>query len=337
MVLSVLLQCGILFCVCVVVFTIIFMIYIRLSEERLNVKCKCTPRLDGKTVLLTGGSSGIGLETARNLARRGPRLIITCVNEKTAKAAAEDLIATTGNKDIHYRQLDLSSFDNVQNFVKDFNESFDKLHILVNNAGISNADNTLTKDGIENTMQVNHVAPALLTLLLLPKLEASKPSRIVAVSSKACKYADFTLKDLNSAYYIGRSLSSWKRYANSKLCGLLWTKALSRRLPEGITTNALHPGIISTKIYVSEKCNPVIKSLFLFVLSKLFKTTEEGAQTSIHSCVSPHLEGVSGQYLSECEVSKTVPAFEDFEYTEEIWKATRSLIVSRLTNDTDLS
>ncbi|XP_028165116.1 retinol dehydrogenase 11-like [Ostrinia furnacalis] len=330
MVLYLIIQYFAEFCLCSLIVTILSIVCVRFIGEK-NVPCKCTARLDGKTVLVTGGSMGIGLATARDLARRGARLILTCVNEHTAKAAAEELIATTGNQDIHYRQLDLSSFDNIQNFAQDINENFDKLHILLNNAGKSCQPTDkirITEDGIESTMQVNFVGGALLTLLLLPKLNASKPSRIVNTSSKAFKTHQFILDDITTY----RPIFAWKIYSNSKLCVLLWTKALSRRLPDGITANALHPGTVNTNIYVT-KNDRLMNYIFTMLVRFVFKTPAEGAQTSIHCCVASSLEGVTGQYLADCQISESVEAFDDFEYTEKIWEKTMAVIKSRLPDE----
>ncbi|XP_045505481.1 retinol dehydrogenase 11-like [Colias croceus] len=153
----------------------------RVLTEPTNVLCKCTARLDGKLVIVTGGNSGIGFQTAKDLANRGAKVIIADVNN--SDASVKNIIEATGNEKVEYRHLDLADFKSVRTFAEDINKTVDRLDILVNNAGILTENNYITKDGAAITMQVNYLGPFLLTSLLMDKLTSTK-SRIVIVASE---------------------------------------------------------------------------------------------------------------------------------------------------------
>ncbi|KOB71288.1 Retinol dehydrogenase 11, partial [Operophtera brumata] len=257
-------------------------------------RCKSSAKLHGKVALITGGNSGIGLETARDLARRGATVIVASRDEEKSSKAVSDIIKTTGNKNVEHKFLDLAKFSSVRKFAEDFEKSFDRLDILVNNAGCAGLKHRITEDGINIVMQINYFGPFLLTNLLKKKLIASKPSRIVVVSSKAHQYAKFDIEDikgLNEIHYFAN-------YSNSKLCNVLWAKALSNDLPDGVTANALHPGVVKTDIF--NRIPPLLRKVVLFLIGAIFKSAEEGAQTSIQLAVAEELENKTGGYYSEC-------------------------------------
>ncbi|XP_063830234.1 retinol dehydrogenase 11-like [Ostrinia nubilalis] len=147
--------------------------------------CSCKVNLEGKIVVITGGNAGIGFETAKILAKRGATVVIASRNDAKSKAAAEKITEVTGNPNIFYKHLDLGRLASVKKFAEDFDKSFDRLDVLINNAGFTEAEQRHSEDGIENVMQVNHVAHIYLTNLLMPKIVASKPSRIIIVTSIA--------------------------------------------------------------------------------------------------------------------------------------------------------
>jgi NAD(P)-dependent dehydrogenase (short-subunit alcohol dehydrogenase family) len=283
--------------------------------------CKCKVKLHGKVALVTGGNSGIGLETARDLAKRGARVIIACRNEQKSKEAVADIIKTTGNCNVEYKFLDLSKFCNIRKFVDGFNKAFDRLDILVNNAGVAGLKQAVSEDGIERIMHVNFVGPFLLTNLLLYKLIASKPSRIVIVSSYANRCHSLDVNDIVGE----RPLGFWSRYANSKVCNILWAKALAKRLPEGVSVNAVEPGLVKTDIF--KRLPTIRRKITLLVIDLLFKTAFEGAQTSIHVAVAPELEGVTGEFFSECKISDSADKVtKDDVIVERVWNETKLLI-----------
>ncbi|CAK1543590.1 unnamed protein product [Leptosia nina] len=284
-----------------------------------KAKCRCTARLDGKVALVTGGNSGIGLEIARDLAKRGARVIIASRDTQKSAEAVTDIVNSTGNTAVEYRHLDLAKFKSIHKFAEEFNKE-EELHVLVNNAGVSGLNYRLTEDGIDMLMQVNFFGPALLTNLLLGKLKASQPSRIVVLTSSIHHDGRINLNNLES-----RDIHSYyQRYSNSKLCNVLWMKALSKRLPDGVTINSVHPGLVYTDIYKS--FSTIQRIAILTSIRLLFKTSEEGAQTCIHLCVSPDLIGKTGGYYVECKERKPSRVARDDNYVEKFWNATMEVI-----------
>ncbi|XP_060807427.1 retinol dehydrogenase 12-like [Amyelois transitella] len=315
----------------------IIVIVLKLWLEPTKGVCRCKTKLKGKVALVTGGNSGIGLETARDLARRGARVIIASSNDEKSKLAVKDIIATTGNINVEYRHLDLSKFRSVTKFAEDFKKTVNRLDVLVNNAGFAGAE-TITEDGMNVVMQINYLGPFLLTSLLIDKLIESRPSRIVIVTSCAHQVSYFDpedlpgLKDLFCSVKIKGydvifkdNATMWFRYANSKLCDVLWTKALSKRLPSGVTVNCLHPGVVYTNIF--NNVHPVIRIPVLAMIKyAFFKNAEEGAQTTIHLCVSSDVENVSGEYFSDCKVSQMSRKASDNNLVDKVWNDTIKLI-----------
>lgn len=292
-------------------------LWLKLKYEPIKGKCTSKARLDGKTVLVTGGNQGIGLETARDLVARGARVVIACRNGKKAAEAIADIIATTGNKNIEYIHLDLASFRSIRKFVEEFHNSYDRLDILVNNAGCGGLEPNLTEDGNDMVMQINYIGPFLLTNLLLDKIIASKPSRIVNVSSIFHDFASLQVERIGALHgpgYKGKLL----QYNNSKLCQILQTKALVKRLPEGVTVYSLHPGAVKTDIF--KNLLPWIQTIVYTFINLFFKTPKEGAQTSIYCCVSEDLENVTGKYYIDCKEFKYNKVVDDDDLVESVWK-----------------
>ncbi|XP_045484316.1 retinol dehydrogenase 12-like [Pieris rapae] len=304
------------------IFTIIILcsalgilIYKFIFETKAGI-CVCQTRLDGKIVIVTGGNSGIGFETAKDLAKRGAKVIIADV--QNSDKTVDEIVKVTGNTEVEYARLDLASFASIKTFTEDIKRRYNHIDILVNNAGIGSMNKHFTDDGINTVMQINYFGPFLLTLMLLDKLAASKSSRIVIVASAAHYYAKFDINDI-----IGAKETRFPvLYANSKLCNVLWMKALSKRLPKNVTANSVHPGIVKTKIFD----NFLLSSVILFVIDIFFKTSEQGAQTSIHLCASNKLEGSSGNHYADCKI-KTISRYaRDEELVEKVWTTTTGLL-----------
>ncbi|XP_038220065.1 retinol dehydrogenase 11-like [Zerene cesonia] len=275
--------------------------------------CKCTARLDGKIVLVTGGNSGIGFETAKDMANRGARVIIADVNN--AEQSVRSIVETTGNKSVEYRHVDLADFKSVRAFAEDINKTVDHLDILVNNAGCFSNKNNFTKDGVELTMQVNYLGPFLLTYILLESLAKSK-SRIVIVSSGLYYKGEVDLQDLRGL----KTKSSLKRYMNSKLCTVLWTKGLVKKMPQNVSAFCLHPGMVRTNIL--KQLNISLERYMNVLFGFLVKSSYEGAQTIIHACIAPNIEKMSGGYFSDCELKPTVKLKNEEALVEDLWNTT---------------
>ncbi|XP_050552295.1 retinol dehydrogenase 12 [Spodoptera frugiperda] len=297
--------------------TLLALLCYKIGFEPVKGVCKSNARLDGKIALVTGGNQGIGLETARELAARGARVIIACRGAEKAAEAIQDIVATTGNKQVEYMPLDLSRFSSIRQFAADFNNTYDRLDILVNNAGCGGVTPKYTEDEIDFVMQVNYFGPFLLTKLLTEKLIASKPSRIVIVSSILHFFGNINVDTLDKI--VGHSIKSkFYNYSNSKLCDMLWAKALAKKLPEDISVNCLHPGLVRTNIF--NYLPPFFLKIFMFLCDVLnFKTPKEGAQTVVHLCVADEVQNVRGKYFSECCEAKYKQVVDDEDLVERVW------------------
>jgi NAD(P)-dependent dehydrogenase (short-subunit alcohol dehydrogenase family) len=208
--------------------------------------CRSQARLDGKTVIITGANSGIGLETAVDLAKRNARVILACRSVERGETAAVEVRKRSGNNNAVFVQLDLASLDSVRKFAAKILEEEPRIDILINNAGVMAIPNrTLTQDGFEMQFGTNHLGHFLLTNLLLDRIKEAPSARIVSVSSKASEQGRLDLSDLNSE----KSYSEWYAYGASKLANVLFTRSLAKRLQgTRVTANVLHPGVIVTEL-----------------------------------------------------------------------------------------
>lgn len=286
--------------------------------------CKSSKHLVGKTVIVTGGNIGIGFETAKNLADRGARVLLACRNEGRGTAARDKIIETTGNQNVHYRHLDLTSLQSVRNFADDIIKNEERLDVLINNAGIYGSElNEKTEDGLLLGMQSNHFGPFLLTNLLLPKLKSSAPSRVVNVSSMAHKRGTVDLNNLNAENDTEETFKRTNVYSASKLCNVLMTIELAHRLKgTGVTANSLHPGVVDTDILTSI---PVLKHAV--PLAKAFlKNPWEGAQTTIYLAVAPEVASVTGRYFVDCREAESSSEAQDTAKARKLWDISERLV-----------
>lgn len=247
--------------------------------------------MQGKTVLITGATDGIGKETARALAKQGATVVIVGRNrEKSARVLAE-LKQTTGNPNIELLLADLSSMKEVRALADAFKAKHDRLDVLVNNAGAIYDSRQVTVDGYERTFATNHLAYFLLTSLLLDLLKKSAPARIVNVASETHKSGKLDFDDLQSE----KNFAAFTVYGTSKLANVLFTYELARRLAgTGITANCLHPGVISSGF--GNSTNRLLR--LGFALVRPFMTDAvKGAETTIYCASSPDVEGVTGEYF----------------------------------------
>lgn len=288
--------------------------------------CKSLAKLKGKTVIVTGANTGIGLDTALSFAGRGAKVIIACRSYKSGLKALKYIRDLSENRFVEFRKLDLSSFDSIREFAKEFNTEEDRLDVLVNNAGVlTSAKRQVTKDGHEEMFQVNHLGPFLLTNLLLPKMKKSSPSRIVNVSCGIHKKSKgLNFKDLEMKEKFGR----FKQFAQTKLASLLFTHELSKKL-EGtsVTANSINPGYIMSEAYrnvgiLHWKIAKLIIYPFMFIF---WKSTRQGAQTSIRVAVDPVLEKVTGKYFEDCLECDVGPFGKDDGAAKKLWEISERL------------
>ncbi|KAM4580238.1 retinol dehydrogenase 13 [Odontesthes bonariensis] len=287
--------------------------------------CRCSVRLDGKTVLVTGANTGIGRETSRDLAGRGARVVMACRDLTRAKQAAEDIRRSTGNGNVVIRHLDLASVYSVTQFAKDFLESEDRLDILINNAGVMMCPRWLTEDGFETQLAVNHLGHFLLTNLLLPVMKSSAPSRVINVSSIAHRGGRIDLDDL---FFSRRPYSALESYRQSKLANVLFTWELAQRIKgSGVSAFCLHPGVIRTELgrHV-EGWFPLLGALLRLPTLLLMKTPWQGCQTTVFCAVTPGLEERSGCYFSDCTEREAAPEGRDEEVARKLWEESARLV-----------
>lgn len=288
--------------------------------------CKSSAHMVNKVVIVTGANGSIGFETAKDLAERGAKVILACRNEKRGKAARDKIINTTGNKEVIYRHLDLSSFKSIKQFVEETLKSEKEVNVIINNAAISGIGYRKTEDGLNLGMQVNYYGPFLLTGLLIPILKASKPSRIVNVSSFLHYFGEIDFDNLNMERYWSDCLV----YSNSKLFLNLMTLELSKQLKgSGVTVNALHPGVAATNIF-NDIPYDVIRNFLRNVYKYMFKGAWEAAQTSIHLAVSPEVKDISGRYFADCMEVKPSSKSLDENLAKKLWIASERLVNFRL-------
>ncbi|XP_060803712.1 retinol dehydrogenase 12-like [Amyelois transitella] len=277
--------------------------------------------MTGKVVIVTGGSAGIGYEIAKGLAKRRARVIIASRNEERGVMVAASLAKDTGNDDVIFKQLDLASLKSIRNFCQYIVNTEKHLHVLVNNAAGVCLGNQHTADGIVKEMQVNYFGTFLLTMLLLPMLKKSQPSRIVMLSSIAAYLGDFDAAKINRQKYY----SDFKTYANSKFCELLFCVELTRRMKDtGVVVNAVHPGNIYTNI-ANE--SPLLNRVLFRVLCWLTpRSAMEGAQTPIYLAVAKEMDNVSGKFYSDCKEMPLPRGAKDVRKANELWNLSRKLV-----------
>ena len=283
--------------------------------------CRSKALLNGKTVIITGANTGIGKETAIDLARRNARVILACRNVEKGEKAAVEVRKKSESDNVVFLQLDLASLTSVRQFAARVLEEEPRLDILINNAGVMACPYTKTEDGFEMQFGVNHFGHFLLTNLLLDHLKEAPSARIVNVSSHGHMLGKINFDDLNSQ----QSYGAWSAYGRSKLANILFTRSLAKRL-EGtnVTVNALHPGSVKNEL---GRHSPLITTIAFWLFSIFIKTPWEGAQTSIYCAVSEEMEGVSGKYLADCKIVKTRnKEATDDKIAEQLWQVSAQMV-----------
>jgi len=274
-----------------------------------------------KTALITGGTNGIGKETAFSLSRKGINVTIVGQTSEKCILVSEQIQASTGNR-VEWIAADLSTLNGIEYAATTFKEQHSNLHILINNAGAFFNQRILTEDGYEKTFALNHLNYFYLTHLLMDLISESTPARIINVSSMAhtgIKVFDFdNLK--GEKHFFG-----WDAYSLSKLCNLFFTYELSRMLSDtDITVNALHPGYVATGFATNN--GPIFK-LFTSIGAKLFaKKPERGAETTIYLALSPEVEGVSGKYFSNSIAIRSSHLSYDKTIASRLWQTSLNMI-----------
>jgi NAD(P)-dependent dehydrogenase (short-subunit alcohol dehydrogenase family) len=277
-------------------------------------------QMQDRICLVTGATSGIGKVTARALAERGATVVMVARNEERAQSTASQITAQTGNPNVEYLLADLSSQADVCRVAQQFQQRHQRLHVLVNNAGAMFWRRQQTVDRLEMTFALNHLAPFLLTNLLLDTLRASAPARIVTVASAAHEGARIPFDDLQQTH---TRYAPLRVYGQTKLANVLFTYELAHRL-EGtqVTANALHPGFVATNF---AQGNSRLMHVLMTVTRPFSISPEEGAQTSIYLATSLEVEGVSGQYFAKCRPIRSSPASYESDAAVRLWAISEQL------------
>jgi NAD(P)-dependent dehydrogenase (short-subunit alcohol dehydrogenase family) len=277
--------------------------------------------MDGKIVLVTGATSGIGYYTAREIARMGAWVIVHGRTQEKCLSAVRSIRAETGSERLSSLVADLSSQAQIREAAQNFNENHEHLDVLVNNAGAFFLFRRLSVDGIEMTFAVNHLAYFLLTNLLLDALKASSSARVVNVSSGSHLGQQLDFDDLQ----LKRFYRPMQAYGRSKLANILFTYELSRRL-EGshITSNALTPGMVATDIW--KKVVPWMNPLITPVMERIGQPPLQGAQTGIYLATSAEVEGVNGRYFAHEHEVRSSPESYDQEAAKRLWKVSSQMV-----------
>jgi len=281
--------------------------------------------MGGKTVLVTGGTSGIGKATAVAMAAMGADVVVTGRDPERGERALEEIRAESTGASVELLIADLAVQAEVRRLAEEFRERHDRLDVLVNNAGLVQSERTETPDGIETTLAVNHLASFLLTNLLLDLLKKSAPSRVVTVSSEAQRWGNIDFEDLQSR----RNYKGMPVYGMTKLANIMFTYELADRLKgTGVTATCVHPGAVNTRFGTSDR-GPMT---LLFRLSKPFmRTPEQGADTVIHLASSWEVEGVSGKYYSDRKWIEPQEVALAPDARRKLWEASEDLTGLKVT------
>ncbi|GCE31362.1 retinol dehydrogenase [Dictyobacter alpinus] len=271
---------------------------------------------------MTGATSGVGKATALGLAQQGATVVIVARNQAKGEAACQEIRAASGNTSINLLLADLSSQASIQQLATTFLDQYEQLHVFINNAGVFLTKRHLTVDHLEMTFAVNHLAPFLLTQLLLERLKASTPARIVNVCSGAHYTVQMNLQDLQ----LERGYNVWRAYAQSKLAMLLCSYKLARQLEgSGVTLNCLNPGFVFTNMGMTN-VGPRMQTVAKAVLSRLGSSLEKGALTSLYLAMSPEVEQVTGKYYDQLILKQSSKASYDLALQEQVWEASRQMV-----------
>jgi NAD(P)-dependent dehydrogenase (short-subunit alcohol dehydrogenase family) len=275
--------------------------------------------MEGKVVLITGGTSGIGRAAATALAAMGAEVVVTGRSKERGEAAVEEIRGTSGSKGVSLVLADLAVQAEVRELAQEFRERHDRLDVLVSNAGLIQSRRTETPDGLELTLAVNHLAPFLLTNLLLDLLKKSAPSRVITVSSEARRGASINFDDLQSE----RRYRAFQVYGMTKLANILFTYELAERLKgTGVVANCLHPGAVNTNFGSS---NRSFGTLLFRAFKPFMRTPEEGADTVVYLASSSEVGSMTGGYLTDRKVVSSFDEPHDEATQKRLWEVSEEL------------
>jgi NAD(P)-dependent dehydrogenase (short-subunit alcohol dehydrogenase family) len=281
--------------------------------------------LEGRTVVITGGTGGIGLETAIALAGQGARLVLIGRDQARAAHAIERIRWMHADAAVEVRHADLSRRDEVYQLAAALDTACNRIDVLVNNAGAIFNRRETTADGLERTFALNHMGYFLLTALLREKLLRSAPARIVNVASEAHRSATLDFSDLQNA----RRYGGWLAYRRSKLCNILFTREMARRLAgTGVTVNCLHPGFVRTGI--GDNTSGLFRRGVRLLKRGFAIPVEQGARTLIYAASAPEIAETTGTYFIDCKPATPSAAARDDASALRLWNESLALSGDKL-------
>lgn len=275
--------------------------------------------MHGKVCIVTGANAGIGRATALGLARQGATVAMICRSHERAEEACTAICSVTGNQAVNFFLADLSSQAEIHQLAQELLARYPQMHVLVNNAGVFHLKRSTSVDNIETVFAVNHLAYFLLTHLLLERLTASGAARIVNVASRVHQIGVLDFNDLQNE----RSYRPMQVYGRSKLCNILFTRELSRRISgTGVTANAVHPGGVATNLGHN---NGRLAKLIAIALRPFLRTPEQGADSVLYLATAPEVATVSGKYFSNRRAVQPSPAAQDDAVARRLWRVSAEL------------
>jgi NAD(P)-dependent dehydrogenase (short-subunit alcohol dehydrogenase family) len=273
--------------------------------------------MKGRICMVTGANSGIGRVAALELAQAGATVIMICRDKAEGEKARAQAIQSSGNTRVELMLCDLSSQRQIRLFASDYRTQHDRLHVLINNAAAVPREKTMTEDGIEAQLAVNHLAPFLLTNLLLDVIKHSAPSRIITVASGMYRTASLDFANLQGE----KRYNAMKHYSLTKLLNIHFTYELARRLEgTGVTVNCLGPGFTATSL--GRDFSPFSR----LAMRLMGKRVEKGADTVIYLASSPEVETISGKYFENRKAIETSPPTYDAEISRRLWEISAKLV-----------
>lgn len=282
--------------------------------------------MQGKICLVTGANSGIGKATAEELAKMGAKVVMVCRDQGRGQTALAEIVAASDNKFIDLMLADLSSQSDIRRLAEEFLARYDRLHVLVNNAGAVFLRRQLTVDGLEKTFALNHLGYFLLTNLLLDVIKRSAPARIVNVASVAHWRSSIRFDDLQRE----RRYRFMEVYGQSKLANILFTFELSRRLEgSGVTVNCMHPGFVGSNLANN---NGWIVRLGTTLIKPFARSPKKGAETVVYLATAPELQACSGRYYVDKKETQSSPESRDEGVARRLWQVSEALTGNRITS-----
>ena len=275
--------------------------------------------MKGKTCLVTGANSGIGKYTSIGLAELGANVVMVCRDSERGRAARDEIILATGNEAIDLLIADLSLSKSIHQLADTVLSRYERLDVLVNNAGAYIGRRTLTPEGLETTFALNHLGYFLLTNLVLDLLKSSAPARIVNVASSAHQRSRIDFDDLMGE----RSYAAFRAYGQSKLANIMFTYELARKLEgTGVTVNCLHPGVVATNF--AQRDGGMVGFL-VKTFSFLLRRPAKGAETAVYLASSADVDGVSGRYFIDKKEVRSSAVSYDESAARRLWQVSEEL------------